>query len=221
MFKQLDDTDMHDSDPNKRSLSIIGKRHSIITQEIPPNNFTLPDITDIPEGITVNNTNEPNIIDKDSITCNDGESKNDITFNMIIDVLSEVFVNQMRESAVINHDTSDLVYNVKDLSFQSVIQKYTLDFKQSVAFEIMASSFLLKSLGVGYISEDALESFVEGNDIESIKYAKSLSGLRKFMLEKSGHNDLVMFLSGMGGTGKSEVIKAFVYFAKNISYAFG
>ena len=25
----------------------------------------------------------------------------------------------------------------------------------------------------------------------------------------------------MGGTGKSKVIKAFVYFAKNISYAFG
>ena len=30
-----------------------------------------------------------------------------------------------------------------------------------------------------------------------------------------------MFLSGMAGTGKSEVIKAFVYFAKNISHAFG
>ena len=30
-----------------------------------------------------------------------------------------------------------------------------------------------------------------------------------------------MFLSGMGGTGKSEVIKAFVDFAKNISHIFG
>ena len=30
-----------------------------------------------------------------------------------------------------------------------------------------------------------------------------------------------MFLSGMEGTGKSDVIKAFVYFAKNISVAFG
>ena len=30
-----------------------------------------------------------------------------------------------------------------------------------------------------------------------------------------------MFLSGMGGTGKSEVIKAFVHFAKGISFAFG
>ena len=30
-----------------------------------------------------------------------------------------------------------------------------------------------------------------------------------------------MFLSGMGGTGKSEVIKTFVDFAKNISHIFG
>ena len=41
------------------------------------------------------------------------------------------------------------------------------------------------------------------------------------MIDQGGHNDLVMFLSGMGGTGKSEVIKAFVHFAKNIRHAFG
>ena len=68
---------------------------------------------------------------------------------MIIDILSEVFINQMREETVINQDTSDLIKNIKDVSFGSVIAKYTLDFKQSVAFEIMASSFLLKSLNGG------------------------------------------------------------------------
>ena len=140
---------------------------------------------------------------------------------MIIDVLSAVVLNQMREEAVINQDTSELINNIKDLSFESVIQKYTLDFKQSVAFEIMASSFLLKSLQVGNVCEDVLKTFVEGNENERIKHAKSLVGLRKYMLEKGGHDDLIMFLSGMGGTGKSEVIKAFVYFAKNISYSFG
>ena len=96
-----------------------------------------------------------------------------------------------------------------------MIKKYTLDFKQSIAFEIMASSFLLKSLNVGNVSEDVLQSFFEGSDEERIKNAKSLSGLRNYLIHKGGHNDLVMFLSGMGGTGKSEVIKAFVYFAKN------
>ena len=41
------------------------------------------------------------------------------------------------------------------------------------------------------------------------------------MRAKGGEDKLVMFLSGMGGTGKSEVIKAFVYFAKEISIIFG
>ena len=64
MFKQLDDTGLEDSDPNKRSLSIIGKRHSIVTHKIPPNNFGLPDITDIPEGITVHITDGSDNTDK-------------------------------------------------------------------------------------------------------------------------------------------------------------
>ena len=165
MFKQLDDTGLEDSDPNKRSLSIIGKRHCIVTHEIPINNFELPDITNIPEGITVNSINESDSTNKDNITSNDDESvtnvRVDISFNMIIDVLSEVILNQMREEAVINQDTSDLVHNIKDSSFKSVTGKYTLDFKQSVAFEIMASSFLLKSLHVGNICEIFLRHFLK------------------------------------------------------------
>ena len=35
LFKHLDDTGSEDSDPDKRSLSIIGKRHTIVNQEIP------------------------------------------------------------------------------------------------------------------------------------------------------------------------------------------
>ena len=218
MFKQLDDTGLHDSDPDKRSLSIIGKRHSIVNQDIPSYNLTFPDITDIPDGITVNSTGESDFTDMDTATSNDGESVpdggNNVSFSMIIDILTEVVLNQMREVTLINQDTSDLVNNVKDLSFQSVIAKYTLDFKQSIAFEIMASSFILKSLNVGNVSEDVLHSFFEGNDEERITHAKSLSGLRKYLIEKGGHNQLIMFLSGMGGTGKSEVIKAFVFLLK-------
>ena len=41
------------------------------------------------------------------------------------------------------------------------------------------------------------------------------------MMDRGGDEQLVMFLSGMGGTGKSEVIKAFVEFAKGINIAFG
>ena len=41
------------------------------------------------------------------------------------------------------------------------------------------------------------------------------------MRDKGGDEELVMFLSGIGGTGRSEVIKAFVHFSKGISFAFG
>ena len=41
------------------------------------------------------------------------------------------------------------------------------------------------------------------------------------MKDIDGENDLVMFLSGMGGTGESEVIKAFVEFVRGISMIFG
>ena len=57
----------------------------------------------------------------------------------------------------------------------------------------MASSFLLKSLGVGNVSEDVLQSFFKGDDRIRIKHVKSLSGLRKYMIGKGGHNDLVIF----------------------------
>ena len=40
------------------------------------------------------------------------------------------------------------------------------------------------------------------------------------MKDRGGEDQLIMFLSGMGGTGKSEVIKAFVEFVKGISIFF-
>ena len=53
------------------------------------------------------------------------------------------------------------------------------------------------------------------------KYIESLSELKELMKRKGGEDHLMMFLSGMGGTGKSEVIKAFIYHAKEISSFFG
>ena len=40
------------------------------------------------------------------------------------------------------------------------------------------------------------------------------------MNDKGGENQLNMFLSGMGGTGKSELIKVFVEFVKGIRIFF-
>ena len=119
-----------------------------------------------------------------------------------------------------NNTSTKTQIEVKNLSFQSVIAEYTLDFKQSVAFEIMASSFLLKSMKVEKITEEEISVFFEQNDDIRLKYTNCLSGIKTFLKEKGGMEELIMFLSGMGGTGKSEVIK-FVQFAKRISSAFG
>ena len=91
----------------------------------------------------------------------------------------------------------------------------------AVAFEIMACSFILKSLQVENSTKESLNNFLNENEEQMNKYTKCLSGLKQSMRDKGGEENLVMFLSGMGGTGKSEVIKAFVYFAKHINYVFG
>ena len=97
MFKQLDDTGLEDSDPDKRSLSKIGERHRIVDHEIPSSNLTLPDITDIPDGISVNITDGSDNTEYNIITSDGGESAQDgrgnVSFGMTIDILSEVVLN--------------------------------------------------------------------------------------------------------------------------------
>ena len=55
---------------------------------------------------------------------------------------------------------------------------------------------------------------------ERAKYIRNLSELKLCMKKRGGENHLIMFLSGMGGTGKSEVIKAFIHHIKDISTFF-
>ena len=66
-----------------------------------------------------------------------------------------------------------------------------------------------------------MKEFFGHNELDLSKYNKGLASIQDFMTRKGGKKDLIMFLSGMGGTVKSEVIKAFIYFAKEISLYFG
>ena len=54
------------------------------------------------------------------------------------------------------------------------------------------------------------------------KCTKCLRRLTLFLKDKGGRDDLVMFLSvsGIGATGKSELIKVFAKFVENISVFF-
>ena len=189
-------------------------------------NSNAPDITDIPDGINITSTLVQNISDSNSNTMQQtaepASINSKMTCPMIIDILNDTILNS--ETSNCNHPDNISVQsnsNLKNLSFQSIIEKYTLDFKQSVAFEIIASSFILKSLSIEGISIEDIHNFFEENEENKIKYTNCLSGLKKTMKDRGGEDELVMFLSGMGGTGKSEVIKAFIHFAQGISIAFG
>ena len=81
----------------------------------------------------------------------------------------------------------------------------------------MACSFILNSLDDYKISEDELAKLFSYNDFLRADKTTKLKKLKDVLIKKGGQKDLVMFLSGMGGSGKSTVIKAFHKFAKHVS----
>ena len=71
------------------------------------------------------------------------------------------------------------------------------------------------------ISSDNLIEYLQQYGFEQTAYSDHLKQLNDLITKKGGRKDLIMFLSRVGGTGKSEVIKAFIHFAKGISLLFG
>ena len=70
------------------------------------------------------------------------------------------------------------------ISFKNIISKFTLDFKQSVAFEIMASSFILKSLEMHNVTQECIEIYFKNNEEEKSNCVNSLSRLKNAMKKK-------------------------------------
>ena len=70
---------------------------------------------------------------------------------------------------------------------------------------VIVCSFILKSLHHYNITEDALGTILPG-----------VSERIEKRINDTGEDYLVMLLSGMGGTGKSEVTKAFDEFIEGI-----
>ena len=64
---------------------------------------------------------------------------------MVIDILNDVVINRSSWNQTISrHICCDPLESLNQFSFQAIIKKYTLDFKQSVAFKTMACPFILK-----------------------------------------------------------------------------
>ena len=74
-------------------MTIIGQRHKIVQQDIPVTNGTIPDITNIPDGIKVTsnsikdcNDNMENTVQSSAKSFN---GNNKMTCPMIIDILND------------------------------------------------------------------------------------------------------------------------------------
>ena len=227
LFQQADDFGIREVHPSKRKLKIIAKRHDIVDQEIPQFRMINTDITDIPEGLMVTDKGPR----KDQVTSKDINRVSDdddmvstnylLDCKMVIQIISDNVINGLplsEDNGYVVQIESSKKENI--ISLQDIISQYTLDFKQSVAFEVMASSFILNSLQMHSLTEESIDAYFAENETQRHECIKSLSQLKKIMDKKGGVKDLVMYLSGMGGTGKSEVIKAFVFFANNICKLF-
>ena len=86
----------------------------------------------------------------------------------------------------------DLTQKENIISFNNTILEYTLDFKQSVAFEVMAS-FILKSQQIHNITQKSIEMYFKANQTQKYECINSLSQLRKSIKKNGGTEDLVMF----------------------------
>ena len=95
------------------------------------------------------------------------------------------------------------------INLGAIIKKHTLDLKQAAAFEILACSFILNSLDDNNVTEDEHRKLFSYNDLTRADKTTKLAQLKDMLVTKGGKKDLVMLLSGMGGSGKSTVIKAF------------
>ena len=79
---------------------------------------------------------------------------------MVIDILNDIVLDELSLNfSHYDHQYDDILTSSAQLSFKAIIAKYILDFKQSVTFEIMASSFILKSLQIEKITEDYIQIF--------------------------------------------------------------
>ena len=101
-------------------------------------------------------------------------------------------------------------------------EQNTLDFKQIAAFEILASSYVLRCIEKYSINTDeGLGILYNCSRVEQDEQRKKLELLLERLEKQGGKSDLFMLLSGMGGSGKSNVIDAFMLYVMKLSKKLG
>ena len=216
MFNSLSPDVGFEPDDLKRDLSFITSKHDIPSSKINVDMLdsdNLKSIVDVPSEIV--QEVEGNANGARNVEWNDDEHLNQDP--LIIEYLAYGLLSQHLydddyvESRIL--DELDLV----SINMEKFASSQGLDLVQTAAFEVMASSFILTQLEMHDITEKGiLKLFPDDIDTCQSKIEK-LDKLISLLEKRGGLKDLFMFLSGMGGSGKSRVINSFKTYSHNVS----
>ena len=216
MFQSLSPDVGYEPDELKRDLSFITSSHDVPLSKINVdmlNDDNLKNILDIP-AIVVEEIDE-NLNQTNNSEWNDDEYLNQNT--LIIEYLAygllshHLYDDDFDLTRVLDED------ELMDINMERYAQSQNLDLVQTAAFEVMACSFILAQLEMHDITEEGiLKLFPHDIDTRQSKIEK-LDKLVSLLEKRGGLIDLFMFLSGMGGSGKSHVINSFKTYSQNVS----
>ena len=91
-------------------------------------------------------------------------SKSGIIFDMVIDVLNDNLIQGLPFDKSDNLFHKNHVNSVRVISLKYIISQFTLNLKQSVAFEIITSSFVQKSLQIHSVTKQSIEIYFKDNE---------------------------------------------------------
>ena len=205
-------------DIDKRRLNYVANRVDVPSHTINSimSPTTMKDITDIPEEVTrqvaSTVTTPANNTDPDSIL----QQRNNYLQNheMVVEMITGKVFQPLDEVDWGNENPYASNSLACKINMEAIIKANTLDLKQAAAFEILACSFILSCLDDYKITESELNKLFTSTGLTD--KVQRLQSLKAMLNQKGSKRELVMFLSGMGGSGKSTVIKAFYKFANHL-----
>ena len=171
-------------------MNTIGKRIKIVEQNVAQDNMdSFDDILNIPEFLS-SITNECKNERGTDIT-KEGSINNS---KMIIEILFRILPEpNSTNSSEQSSNCHILKTPYQNLTFDNITAKYKLDFKQRVAFEIMACSYILRCLKNEYLHDDKIYTIFGPDKSERNDSLNRLSLLKEKIKNKGGVNNLVTF----------------------------
>ena len=130
-------------------------------------------------------------------------------FSDVVKIALNLDVNNENEALNWDKNLKDTDFSYADISLlmKNCIQYFNLDPKQTAAFTVICSSFMLT-----YLNDPTISKY--GSQVEK-------ENATRILFEKGAKSRLIMHLTGSGGSGKSFVLKAIKSFCQHFCKAIG